>query len=128
MTSPTTGPRPDLRRLTALCFGVSSLIPLYASLGRTQAVFAVTVLDLVLSFLLIILACLTWRAGAASAGDQDSRRIVRAYSYAAFGPLLLVAIYLGAPVDLQWPILLVGLGWRYGLLLMTLPALLPTTK
>jgi len=69
-------------------------------------------------FIIYVLLAARIKQTAAAVANR-SQRIIQ---YIAIAPLILICFYF-IKVDINWQILLIGLGWRFWLLVMTVPYL-----
>jgi len=106
-------------------FGVSLLFPILGSvLNRQGEVLPVAgSLDVLVAFAAFAAFVFLSAAGKHQGREGLGEPLLRLLPYISSVPLLLIGLYfLG--VRLNWEILLIGLGWRYWLLLSALPYLL----
>lgn len=108
--------------LFCLSFAVSTLFPIVASITNRSGKVLPTVgyVDVGIAFLTFLLF-VTLAAVAKKPVDAVSlSRVQKINERLVSLPLLLIALYfLG--VDVNWEIILIGLGWRFWLLTMAVP-------
>ncbi len=108
--------------LFILFFSVSLLFPIFASMiNKNGVVLTIGFLDVAIAFLCVIFFFLLVLNGRQSDPHiiDKTRRITE---YVVTVPLILIVMYF-IGVKVNWEILLIGLGWRFWLLILALPYL-----
>ncbi|MGM9511661.1 hypothetical protein ACS5NO_28250 [Larkinella sp. GY13] len=118
-----------LSRLFVVFFSVSLVFPLVAAFLNLPGhrFMEAGIADVGLALICLLLLALLWERRKNNQPQQLSRRAIHILQGLHSLPLLLIALYL-APVALNWEVLLIGLGWRYWLLLTALPLIAPASR
>jgi hypothetical protein len=125
MNTVTDKPKSLQRRLAllfCLSFAVSALFPIVASITNRsgKVLLRVGSVDVGIAFLTFLLFVALTTVAKKPADVVSLSRAQRINEYLVSLPLLLIALYfLG--VDVNWEILLIGIGWRLWLLAMAIP-------
>jgi hypothetical protein len=105
-----------------ILFTISTLFPIIASIiNKEGAVMNAGYYDVgiaLLCFVIFVLLAMRIKQTNANIATR-SQKIIQ---YIATAPLILICLYF-IKVDINWQILLIGLGWRFWLLVMAVPYL-----
>jgi len=104
-----------------ILFTISTFFPIVASVVNRKgiSIFAgISDVGIALGCF-VLYALLTVKIKKVDGAEGKSRKIMQ---YAAASPLILICIFF-IGVDIRWDILLLGLGWRFWLLIMAIPLL-----
>jgi hypothetical protein len=109
--------------ITAALFFVSLVFPITAALVKDTSIFPVWwgALDVVLAFLLAILAFVVYGIGRGRVTCQTEQVTFRAYRVIIHGIFVLLLVFFLAGEQITWINGLPGIGWRSWLLLYVLP-------
>jgi len=108
-------------------FTLSTLFPIVASvMNRNNEILKVAgFFDVLLAILCFILFAALYIIHAKRIDDTIISRTKKIVEYIATVPLLLIVLYLWG-LTINWVVLLIGLGWRFWLLIMALPYVIAT--
>lgn len=106
-------------------FLISVLFPVVASvMNKKGEVMTAGYYDVAIAFICFLLFILLYGINRESKNNPEvMAKAQQITDYICSIPLLLIGLYF-IQIDLNWPILLIGLGWRFFLLITALPYLI----
>ena len=103
-------------------FTVSALFPIIAcAINTGNKIFRIAgFFDIAIALLCFVLFVALHNINVKHVDDNVISRSKKIVEYLAIIPLILIALYLSG-LKINWAILLIGLGWRFWLLIMAIP-------
>ena len=110
-------------------FGVSVLFPIIASvMNKSDTVLIIPgFFDVAIAISCFILFVILYIINSKHIDNKIITRTKKIVEYVATIPLILIVLYF-SEVKLNWEILLIGLGWRFWLLIMAIPYVIAASK
>ena len=110
-------------------FTISALFPIIASeMNRSNDILEIAgFFDVAIAISCFILFAIFYKINTKDIDDKIIRRTKKIVEYLATIPLILIVLYLTG-VKTRWDILLIGLGWRFWLLIMAIPYIIAASK
>lgn len=118
----TTKPNRFLALAFLVSFSLSLLFPIIASIVNKKGDILVTagIFDVSVAAICVSLFVLLYKRHAKALSMPVIIKSQKAAAYICTAPLVLISIYFAGPA-INWPVLLIGLGWRFWLLISALP-------
>ncbi len=126
--------RPFLHKLKAhnkqlgvlfiVLFSISLLFPIVAAVFNTRNEVSLTagILDVAIAFFCFLLYVLLTAVNGKPTEPVILMKIQKLTEYLVAAPLVLISLFF-LSIQVNWVVLLIGLGWRWWLLIMALPYL-----
>jgi hypothetical protein len=110
-------------------FAVSVLFPIIASvMNKSDHVLKIPgFFDVAIAISCFMLFAALYMINAKQIDDKIITRTKKIVEYIATIPLILIVLYFSG-VKINWEILLIGLGWRFWLLIMAIPYIIAASR